>query len=163
MHSENNDSEEFNREENIHRDEVSLGEGVAIKPGELASLLSRPSNNRSIQSMKLVTLVVMLASCAIIGGQYSTIVSFRAQLETIFDQIKDLHQLTAEVLYAKQYVTAGVLYPPSAGNIAAFTNEINELDALAKRLKYSLNTTLHYSDGSSQNMMIGFALSKLIS
>lgn len=113
--------------------------------------------------MKLVTLTVLLVSCVIIGIQYYTIVGFRKEIYGEFKEVEGLHQLISEILYMKQYVVSGLVAPPTTNSIASFVNEINQLDALSKSLQFSLNASLQYSDGSLQNMMVGFALSKLIS
>jgi len=142
---------------------VTDGDGVMIKPGELAGLLSRPASNCTIQSMKLVTMVVLLASSGLIGVQYYTIVTFGGVLQAEFDQVETLHQLTSEILYMKQYVLSAIVAAPTSDSLSTFADEINQLDALISNVSFSLNTTLEYLDGSSQNMMVGFALSKLVS
>ena len=44
-----------------------------------------------------------------------------------------------------------------------FTDEINLLDQYLDYYAYNTNTKLVYNDGSSDNMILGFALNKLIS
>lgn len=41
--------------------------------------------------------------------------------------------------------------------------EINELDTLSASVSNAINTHLTYSDGSSQSMILSFAIDKLIS
>lgn len=47
--------------------------------------------------------------------------------------------------------------------VSMFTDEINLLDQYLDYYSYNSNANLVYNDGSSNNMILGFALNKLIS
>jgi hypothetical protein len=112
----------FEQDEGKRQEESFDNSGVTIRPAELASLLSRPTANRSIQWMKIITLVILVISCVVIGVQYSTILSFRSQMEQSFSEVKGLHELISEILYMKQYVLQSILYAPTDSDIDAFRN-----------------------------------------
>lgn len=48
-------------------------------------------------------------------------------------------------------------------DVANLKAEINELDTLSASISNAINTQLTYSDGSSQSMILSFAIDKLIS
>jgi hypothetical protein len=51
----------------------------------------------------------------------------------------------------------------SLEELQTFTNEINLLDDYLDYYSYNTDTKLTYADGSKENMLLGFALNKLIS
>lgn len=66
-------------------------------------------------------------------------------------------------MYVGSYANLYSLGLASAADVAALKGEINELNSLSASLPYSVSTTVTYSDGSNQSMILAFAINKLIS
>lgn len=63
----------------------------------------------------------------------------------------------------KMFTTEFSFHNVNQSEVSLFTNEINLLDSYLNDYSYGVITNLVSNDGSSQSMLLSFALSKLIS
>ena len=78
---------------------------------------------------------------------------------------QELQELSAQIMYINQFATLYYIpvgpYPSILSN--TFVSEINQLDELTSSLPVGVQTEIAYNDGSTQNLILTFAVNKLIS
>lgn len=79
------------------------------------------------------------------------------------EKVRKLNELGSEILYMKMFITQFSSSLRSLEELQTFTNEINLLDDYLDYYSYNTDTKLTYADSSKENMLLGFALNKLIS
>lgn len=79
------------------------------------------------------------------------------------EKVRKLNELGSEILYMKMFITQFSSSLRSLEELQTFTKEINLLDDYLDYYSYNTDTKLTYADGSKENMLLGFALNKLIS
>ncbi len=79
------------------------------------------------------------------------------------EKVRKINELGSEILYMKMYTTQFASTLRTAEELKMFTDEINLLDEYLDYYSYNTETKLVYNDGSSEEMLLSFALNKLIS
>ncbi len=79
------------------------------------------------------------------------------------EKLRKINELGSEIMYMKMYTTQFSHALRSDDELQMFTDEINQLDQYLDFYSYDTDTKLVYNDGSSNTMILSFALNKLIS
>lgn len=76
-------------------DEESVTATAEVRSAELSALLSKKNGDRNIFWMKMVTLMILVVSSAVIGVQYMFLVKFKTEIEGSMVSIKGVKELTS--------------------------------------------------------------------
>jgi hypothetical protein len=71
--------------------------------------------------------------------------------------------MESEVMYVNMLANKYYLGLATVSDIAILKEEIAELDRFAEAIPLSVSCPIFYSDGTSQEMLLSFAVNKLIS
>lgn len=113
--------------------------------------------------LKAATVAILLLSTLLAIFEYALTYSHAQELTSSLSSLASLNSLEAQVMYLNLYSNFYSLGLASASDTATLKAEINELNSLAGAVPFSVSTTVAYSDGSSQTMILAFAINKLIS
>ena len=106
----------------------------------------------------------MLAVATLLSAlQYASFYSNKMAIANSISTYTSLNSLHAQVMFLNIYTTRLALNSTTAADLLAFTSDVNLLDSLTNSIPLSIQAQLSYSDGSQQQMLLAFAINKLIS
>ena len=74
-----------------------------------------------------------------------------------------MSSLHAQIMFLNIFATRLSLNNTTPADLATFAGDVNLLDSKTAAIPLSVETNLTYSDGSQQQMLLAFAVNKLIS
>jgi len=134
-----------------------------VKPSELNSILDRETGNKPIFMLKFMTVVLLGLSTLLSILEYVSLYSNKVSVNDTLATYTSLNSLHAQVMFLNLFSTRFSMNSTSTSDLTAFAADVNLLDHLTSSLPLSVQAKLVYSDGSSQNMLLAFAINKLIS
>lgn len=105
---------------------------------------------------------MLLLSTLLAIFEYALTFSHAQELTKSLSNLASLSSLEAQVMYLNLYSNFYSLGLASASDTVTLKAEINELNSLAGVVPFSVSTSVTYSDGLNQTMILAFAINKLI-
>lgn len=95
--------------------------------------------------------------------QYAAYYSNRVAIADSFKVYSSMSSLHAQIMFLNIFATRLTLNNTTPADLATFAGDVNLLDSKTAAIPLSVETNLTYSDGSQQQMLLAFAVNKLIS
>ena len=110
-----------------------------------------------------MTIIMLCLATFLSAFQYAVFYSQRVAIADSVQVYSSLSSLHAQIMFTNIFSTRLSLNGTTSSDLSAFSSDVNLLDSLTSSIPLSLSTQIFYNDGSQQQMLLAFAVNKLIS